>query len=25
VFQLWHKLIEIITINPKFVCEYLRL
>ncbi len=25
VFQLWHKLIEIITINPKFVCDYLRL
>jgi len=24
VFQLWHKLIEIITINPKFVCELLR-
>ncbi|CDW80262.1 serine [Stylonychia lemnae] len=25
VFQLWHKLIEIITINPKFICEYLRI
>ena len=25
VFQLWHKLIEIITINPKFVCEWLRM
>ena len=25
VFQLWHKIIEIITINPKFVCEYLRI
>ena len=25
VFQLWHKLIEIITINPKFVCEFLRM
>ena len=25
VFQLWHKLIEIITINPKFVCEFLRI
>ena len=24
IFSLWHKLIEIITINPKFVCEYLR-
>jgi hypothetical protein len=25
LFQLWHKIIEIITINPKFVCEYLRI
>ena len=25
IFQLWHKLIEIITINPKFICEYLRI
>ena len=25
VFQLWHKLVEIVTINPKFVCEYLRI
>ena len=24
IFSLWYKLIEIITINPKFVCEYLR-
>lgn len=24
IFALWYKLIEIITINPKFVCEYLR-
>lgn len=24
VFSLWYKLIEIITINPKFVCEFLR-
>lgn len=25
LFQLWHKILEIITINPKFVCEYLRI
>jgi hypothetical protein len=25
VFQLWHKLIEIIIINPKFICEYMRM
>ena len=25
MFQLWHKIIEIITINPKFICEYLRI
>lgn len=24
IFSLWHKLIEIITVNPKFVCEFLR-
>ena len=24
VFGLWYKLIEVITINPKFVTEYLR-
>ena len=24
IFALWYKLIEIITINPKFVCEFLR-
>ena len=24
IFSLWYKLIEVITINPKFVCEYLR-
>lgn len=24
IFSLWYKLIEIITINPKFVCEFLR-
>jgi hypothetical protein len=22
---MWYKYIEVITINPKFVCEYLRL
>ena len=25
IYQLWYKLIEIITINPKFVCELLHL
>ena len=25
IFALWYKYIEVITINPKFVCEYLRL
>ena len=24
IFSLWYKFIEVITINPKFVCEYLR-
>ena len=24
VFTLWYKLIEVITTNPKFVCEFLR-
>jgi hypothetical protein len=24
IFSLWYKLIEILTINPKFVCEFLR-
>ena len=24
IFSLWYKFLEIITINPKFVCEYLR-
>jgi hypothetical protein len=23
LFQLWHKVIEVVTINPKFVCELL--
>ena len=25
IFGLWYKYIEVMTINPKFVCEYLRL
>ena len=25
IFSLWYKYIEIITVNPKFVCEYLRI
>lgn len=24
IFALWFKLVELLTINPKFVCEYLR-
>jgi len=25
LFALWHKLLEIVIINPKFVCEFLRI
>ena len=25
IFTLWYKLIELITVNPKFVCEFLRM
>jgi hypothetical protein len=24
IFTLWYKLVELLTINPKFICEYLR-